>query len=55
MEIVIIPEMETAGKEALAESRAKGLSDLDTVVNVYAAMRAVWVMSVMPRTEENVH
>lgn len=54
MEIYILPEMTTAGTEALVESRARGLDDAEQAIAVFMAMQAVWMMAVMPQGE-NVH
>jgi hypothetical protein len=47
VEICILPEMETAGAEALSESRTQGLTDLEQAVAVYMAMRTVFALSVI--------
>ena len=39
--------METAGAEALSESRTQGLTDLEQAVAVYMAMRTVFALSVI--------
>jgi hypothetical protein len=46
-EAVIWPEMLEAGVEALTESRIRGLTDLNTCVAVFLAMRAIEQIAVM--------
>lgn len=43
-EVSILPEMLQAGVEAMAESRARKLDDVNTAVAVYLAMSAIWEM-----------
>ena len=49
MEVVILPEMTIAGTEALLESRKQGLDEEQTALAVYMAMRAVYLIAVLPR------
>ena len=53
-EIVILPEMEVAGAEALRESRIQGLDEEGQAIACYMAMRAVWAIAVLTR-EGTVH
>lgn len=46
-ETVLLPEMLEAGVEALVESRIRNLSDLNTCVAVFLAMRAIEQIAVM--------
>lgn len=55
MEVCILPEMEVAGAEALAESRKNGLDDTEQAVAVYMAMRAVFAISVLTTGQKAVH
>ena len=48
-----MPEMEVAGTEALVESRRQGLNDAQQAMAVYMAMRAVYLIAVLPK--ETVH
>lgn len=54
-EVVILPEMEIAGTEALVESQRNGLDDTQCAVAVYMAMRAVYLMAVIPHGAGAVH
>lgn len=54
-EVVILPEMELAGTEALRESHRIGHSDEETAVAVYMAMRAVYLISILPKNSLYVH
>jgi len=45
MEVVIFPEMITAGVEAYRESLDRKLSEEDIAIAVYAAMQAVLAIS----------
>lgn len=40
-ELVMLPEMLTAGMEAYAESKDRKLTDADIVISVYLAMRDI--------------
>ena len=48
-EVVILPEMEAAGTEVLAEARRQGLDDCQMAVAVYMAMRCVYLVAVLPK------
>lgn len=50
-EVVIFPEMEVAGTEALVESQRQGLDDTRCAIEVYLAMRAVYLIAVIPNGE----
>ena len=50
-EIVILPEMELAGMEALREGRKQGLDDAGQAVAVYMAMRMVWAIQLLANSE----
>lgn len=54
-EVVILPEMEVAGTEALIEARNQGLDEMQQAVAVYLAMRAVFLVAVLPSRGELVH
>lgn len=55
IEVVILPEMEQAGAEALQECRDRGGDDLSQAIAAYTAMRAVYLMSVLPGQTESIH
>lgn len=54
-EVVILPEMELAGVEALIESRARNLGDAESAIAVYLAMRMVYFMAVIKHGDDKVH
>lgn len=54
-ETVILPEMLSAGIEALVECEARDFNNHDTVIAVYLAMEAIREISVMRRHYESVH
>ena len=51
MEITVLPEMEIAGQEAMREARIQRLTDAETAVAVYMAMRAVYAMYLLQNSE----
>lgn len=53
-EAVIFPEMLQAGVEAMAECRSRKLTQYETVIAVYLAMKAVEEIAIM-RGEETLH
>ena len=55
MEVYILPEMETAGAEALRESRESGMDDTAQAVAVYMAMRAVFAVMIVSSKNSVVH
>jgi hypothetical protein len=50
-EVVILAEMEVAGEEALKEARKSRLSDAETAVAIYLAMRAVYAVQLLAHSE----
>jgi hypothetical protein len=50
-EVVILAEMEVAGEEALKEARKSRLSDAETAVAIYLAMRAVYAVQLLANSE----
>ena len=54
-EVVILPEMAVAGTEALRESNRIGYSDEETAVAVYMAMRAVYLIAILPKNSLYIH
>ena len=54
-EVILLPEMEVAGVEALMESRDRGLDDAATVIAIYLAMRCVEEMFCMRQATGSVH
>lgn len=55
MEVIVLPEMEVAGAEALKEARERGGDDMDQAIAVYAAMRAIYLMAVLPGQTQAIH
>jgi hypothetical protein len=53
-EVLILPEMEVAGEEALREGREHGLTDAEQAVAIYMAMRAVYAIAVL-RNSQVIH
>ena len=49
--VVILPEMELAGEEALKEARKASLTDAETAVAIYYAMRAVYAVMLLANSE----
>lgn len=54
-ETVILPEMLTAGIEALAECEVRHFSNQDTVIAIYLAMEAIKEIAIMRKHYEVVH
>jgi hypothetical protein len=50
-EAVILAEMELAGTEALKEARKSRLTDAETAVAIYLAMRAVYCVQLLAHSE----
>jgi hypothetical protein len=50
-EAVILAEMEVAGEEALKEARRARLTDAETAVAIYLAMRAVYAVQLLAHSE----
>lgn len=50
-EVIVLPEMEVAGEEALREARKHRMSDAEQAVAVYMAMRAVYAMALLTNSE----
>lgn len=50
-EVVLLPEMELAGKEALKEARRARMTDAETVLAIYLAMRAVYAIQLLANSE----
>jgi hypothetical protein len=50
-EAVILAEMELAGVEAIKEARKSRLTDAETAVAVYLAMRAVFAIQLLANSE----
>jgi hypothetical protein len=46
-EVLVLPEMLSAGVEALGECRKRKLTEADTAVAVYLAMSAIYEMYAM--------
>jgi hypothetical protein len=54
-EVVLLPEMLQAGREALEEGRDRHLSADDLVVSIYLAMRGIEEIAVMHQHNGVVH
>lgn len=55
MEVVIFPEMITAGEEAFREGKSSGLDDAQICLVIYLAMEAVREIALLRTTTETVH
>lgn len=54
-ETVILPEMLSAGMEALAECEQREFNKHDTVIAIYLAMEAIREIAAMRKRYESVH
>jgi hypothetical protein len=54
-EIYISPEVLNAGVEAISECKQRKLGNLDTVVAIYLAMRAVEEMALLAEDDQTRH
>ena len=54
-EVLLLPEMQAAGLEAMIEAEKKGLEKCDAVIAVYLAMRAVEMMALINGEGEAIH
>jgi hypothetical protein len=54
-EIVIFPEMEIAGAEALQESRMQGMDETGQAVAVYVAMQVIMELAIERAKNKVIH